>query len=68
MNRYYVLDFKTNCDFYVGKIDMDFKENDEQCGSASYMSRRQMLEEAIDFLKDLLQGEIEKEEQEEKEI
>ena len=51
MNRYYILDFKTNTILSIEKIKTDFKVNESQTSSISCINSIQLVDEAIDELK-----------------
>lgn len=51
MNRYYILDFKTNTILSIEKIKTDFKVNESQTSSVSCINSIQLVNEAIAELK-----------------
>ena len=51
MNRYYILDFKTNTILSIEKIKTDFKINENQTSSVSCINSIQLIDEAIEELK-----------------
>lgn len=51
MNRYYILDFKTNTILSIEKIKTDFKINENQTSSISCINSIQLVDEAIEELK-----------------
>lgn len=45
MNRYMVIDFETNTILDLNKIDMDFKENEQFCGSTKCTNVEELIGE-----------------------
>ena len=45
MNRYMVIDFKENVILDLNKIDMDFKENEQSCGSTKCTNMEELIGE-----------------------
>ena len=51
MNRYMVVDFKTNTILDLNKIDVDFEENYEYTGSVSCRDREDLINELKEYIK-----------------
>lgn len=54
MNRYMVVDFEKNVIFSLGKVDIDFKENEEQTSSVSCINKCDLLNTLQEELKELV--------------
>lgn len=52
MNRYLVIDWKKDVIYSLGRVDIDFEENENQTSSISCIDKEDMLKELEEIIED----------------